>query len=115
MKRNNLIYFLLTSVICFSFGLSSFLTVGAEEIGQVQTNAGVGFYEESTQSSSSTETTAATTQSDISKKPIGRYPSTGELVKKSVALSGVVLILFVALFILWKRKKNNQKEKTKGE
>lgn len=117
MKKKNIIYFLLTSVICFGFGLSSFLPVSAEEIGRVQTNVGVGFYEDSTQSSSSTESesTTTTTQSAGSKKPIGRYPSTGELVKKSIALSGVALILFIVLFILWKRKKNSQKENRKGE
>lgn len=115
MKKKSIIHFLLISVICLSVGLSSFLTVDAEGVGQVQTNAGVGFYEDSTQISSSTQPTAQTSQSDSSTKPKGRYPSTGELVKKSIVLSGIILILFVVLFILWKRKKNNQTETRKGE
>ncbi|MBO0473361.1 hypothetical protein IGL98_003322 [Enterococcus sp. DIV0840] len=115
MKKKSINCFLLTFVVCFGLGLSSFLTVDAEEIGQVQTSAGVGFYEDSTQSSSSIEPTATTSQSDVSEKPKGRYPSTGELVKKSLALSSIILILFVVLFILWKRKKNNQTKNGKEE
>nr|WP_242700645.1 LPXTG cell wall anchor domain-containing protein [Enterococcus sp. DIV0212c] len=117
VKKKSIVYFLLISVIGFKLGLGGFLTVSAEEIGQVQTSAGIGFYESSTESSSSAENTATTSQSqsDISTKPKGRYPSTGELVKKSVALSGVVLIVFVVLFILWKRKKKKQTENRKEE
>lgn len=106
--KQKAVYFLLTSVLCIGIGLGCYTPVHAEEIGQVQTNAGIGFYEASTDSSSSIESTTTITQPDSSIKPKGRYPSTGELVKKSLVISGAILILLVVLFILWKRKKNQQ-------
>ncbi|MEI5995022.1 LPXTG cell wall anchor domain-containing protein [Candidatus Enterococcus mansonii] len=39
-------------------------------------------------------------------KPIGRYPNTGEVVKKSMALSGGALIA-ISLFIYWNRRKRH--------
>ena len=41
-------------------------------------------------------------------KPEGRYPSTGELVKTSLSVSGAVLIGAAGLFYWWKRKKQAQ-------
>lgn len=106
MKKKIIPYFLLISIIYLGIGFMNFSSVEAEEIGQVQTSAGVGFYEDSTDSSSTQQKT--TSQSETSTKPKGRLPSTGELVKASIALSGIILILFVVLVILWKRKKNKQ-------
>lgn len=42
-------------------------------------------------------------------KPAGSYPSTGELVKKSLMISGAVIIALV-LFLFWKRKKARDEE-----
>ncbi|MEI5990598.1 hypothetical protein A5881_002103 [Enterococcus termitis] len=110
-------YFLLISVICFGIGFSYSSSVSAEEIGQVQTNAGVGFYESSTDSSStqSTTKTSTTKNPDTVTKPKGRYPSTGELVRQSITISGIILIFLAILLILWKRKKNQQTRNGKEE
>ena len=110
--KKEVVHLLLISVIYFGIGFGGLAVVNAEEIGQVQTNAGVGFYEASTDSSTIEATTTTTKPTNVT-KPKGRYPSTGELVKKSIAISGIVLILFVVIFILWKRKKNQQTKKGK--
>ena len=41
-------------------------------------------------------------------KPEGRYPSTGELVKTSLSVSGGVLLLSALVFYFWKRKKQTE-------
>ena len=48
-----------------------------------------------------------------SQKPIGRFPSTGELVQKSLLISGIlILLIFLTAYFL--RKKNKQSERKKG-
>ncbi|WP_375178487.1 LPXTG cell wall anchor domain-containing protein [Enterococcus rotai] len=86
----------------------------ASEIGgAVQTNGKIKFYEESSSteppvSSKEPPTSSVPEPSSPEKpspKPKGRYPSTGELVKKSLSISGVAIVLAVLIFFLWKRKK----------
>ncbi|ALS36543.1 LPXTG-motif cell wall-anchored protein [Enterococcus rotai] len=100
--------FLFVSILCLSFCLTTFSTVYAEEIGQIQTKAGVGFYEASTsESESNTTNTTATTvtsKSEVVTKPKGRYPSTGELVKTSLSISGLILVILVLILFLRKKK-----------
>lgn len=47
-------------------------------------------------------------QSPIITKPQGKYPSTGELVKTSLSISGVVLLMIVLIVFWWKRKKDQE-------
>lgn len=110
----------LTVLMVFGFRSSA---LAAENGGAVQTNGVVGFYDNSTEPSSSTEPTPSTTESEkpapsestttsstVVKKPTGSYPSTGELVTKSLSISGVVLLAGVLIFFLWKRRKDGEKE-----
>lgn len=43
-------------------------------------------------------------------KPTGKYPSTGELVQKSMTYSGIALVLIAFLIFLWKRRKKEEDE-----
>ena len=89
--------------------------------GAVQTNGHIGFYQEEQPESSSSEESSApqsTTSEPASTeastttvaKPTGggQYPSTGELVKKSLSLSGVALVVMAGLLILYKRRKKEE-------
>ncbi|WP_086350803.1 LPXTG cell wall anchor domain-containing protein [Candidatus Enterococcus clewellii] len=98
----------------------------AENGGAVQTNGVIQFYEETsssstTPSSSTSSSTVASTSSSTPitvpssseapvTKPTGKYPSTGELVKTSLAVSGSALVVLVVLFFFWKRKKDAKEE-----
>jgi len=100
--------FLFVSIFCLSLCLAAFSTVYAEEIGQIQTKAGVGFYEASTsESTSNTTATTDTSKSEVVVKPKGRYPSTGELVKTSLSISGLILVILVLILFLRKKKEKN--------
>ncbi|MBM7689831.1 hypothetical protein BCR24_13145 [Enterococcus ureilyticus] len=101
--------FLFVSIFCLSLCLATFSTVYAEEIGQIQTKAGVGFYESSSSDSGTdtTNTTATSATSEAVTKPKGRYPSTGELVKTSLSISGLILVILVLILFLRKKKEKN--------
>ena len=71
-----------------------------ENGGLVKTNGVVGFYEDS---SSSDSTSNSSTSSQVI-KPTGRFPSTGELMKSGLSIIGFLLLLLI-LFLLFKRKK----------
>ena len=107
--------FLFVSIFCLSLCLATFSTVYAEEIGQIQTKAGVGFYESSTSSysSSSDSTTSSTTTSgsEIVTKPKGRLLSTGELVSTSLSISGVILIILILILFLRRKKEKKSARK----
>ncbi|OJG93508.1 hypothetical protein RV15_GL000110 [Enterococcus silesiacus] len=78
--------------------------------GAVQTNGEITFFDEATLSST-TESSKPSDSSDeplSEPKPKGRFPSTGELVKASVSISGIVLIVILACVYLWKQKKRKQ-------
>ncbi|MBP1047514.1 LPXTG cell wall anchor domain-containing protein [Enterococcus sp. BWM-S5] len=88
--------------------------------GAVQTNGVITFYDE-TSSSSTTEPTdsstaatsepePSTTESSVVEKPAGgKLPSTGELVKVSLSISGVAVIAAVLFFFFLKKRKENSK------
>lgn len=79
------------------------------EEAAVQTNGEIVFSAESSDSSTpSSDSTISS--SELVKKPIGRLPSTGELVMKSLSISGIVLVAFVIVFYLVKRKKDASKK-----
>lgn len=107
-------YFILTSIVLVSFFTIASLSVHAEgggNGGAIQTTGGVGFYEEDTPPTTepSIEPPIEESSSEVPKaKPKGRYPSTGELVAKSLSVSGIALVVIVFIFFIWKRKKENQ-------
>ena len=119
MKQNRISYLLLSSflvvIVCGMFIVS--IQANAEG-GAVQTNGEITFYDETT-GSTTEPTTEPTIDSSTSypktsgddsgtriEKPVGKYPSTGELVQKSLSISGIVLIAVgIIFFVLKKRKK----------
>ncbi|MBO0471755.1 LPXTG cell wall anchor domain-containing protein [Enterococcus sp. DIV0242_7C1] len=116
MKKKNYlfsIYFVLFSVIGLLIVFGGEVVQAVEEGGQVQTNAGLVFSGEessdskpphdSSTSDSSTSSSSSSNNTPKEEKPIGRLPSTGELVKKSLSITGGALLLIVfGLFLLKK-------------
>lgn len=101
-------------LVCFlsiSVGVLLFLqpiVSVATEGGQVEQGAGIEFYvDESEPPASSSE---AKTSLSIATKPSskGKYPNTGEVVKKSLAISGAVLVMIVFLFSVIKNCKEKE-------
>ena len=115
--------------------LAAFLSVGVT-LGSIQavgdggvstkgqiTLTGGSETTEPTSSSTSTSTTPSTTtpttvrsypSTELVSKPVGRYPSTGELVKTSLSIGGGALALATILLYLWKRKNGQAKGGKEG-
>lgn len=85
------------------FTVRTTLVYGME--AAVQTNGEVVFTEASTQPTSTTSEPSSDFSEEPTEKPKGKFPSTGELIAKSLSVSGVVLIIFLLSFYLFKRKK----------
>ncbi|MBP2097379.1 LPXTG cell wall anchor domain-containing protein [Enterococcus rivorum] len=104
--KHFLVCFLSISVGVFLF-LQPIVSV-ATEGGQVGQGAGIEFYvDESEPSASSSE---EVTFSSIGTKPSskGKYPNTGEVVKRSLAISGAVLVMIIFLFSVIKSRKEKE-------
>ncbi|MGC6769300.1 LPXTG cell wall anchor domain-containing protein [Enterococcus sp. LJL51] len=121
MKRFKLFSSLFISVVVMAFIFMGrpAISLAAENGGAVQTNGVVSFYEETTEPSSSTEpstTTEPTTTptKPSGSKPAGKYPSTGELVKKSLGISGAALVLIALILFYVKRRKEQASGEGKG-
>lgn len=125
MKKTISFFLLIGS--CLGLALfTDVASVNAEEAqtgigGAVQTNGVIGFYEDTTEPSTSgtaEPTTPTGTPEDPQAdggdsvtKPVGKFPSTGELVAKSATISGIVLVLIGCfLFILRQKKKKAEGE-----
>ncbi|WP_249274544.1 LPXTG cell wall anchor domain-containing protein [Candidatus Enterococcus clewellii] len=115
--KNNIIHLIRLSMLLLlttAFTAGAPTSIAAENGGAVQTNGVIQFYEETTSSTTipSTSTSTPVTEPSSSElpvtKPTGKYPSTGELVKKSLAISGSVLVVLVLLFFFWKRRKDEK-------
>lgn len=125
MRKRPLIKFVASFLLVLSISLGFSLRAAANgNGGSVQTNGVISFYDE-TIASSSTEPTASSTvdssiteptmtDSGIVEKPAGgKLPSTGELVKMSLSVSGIAVISAVLFFFFWKKRKENKKEGTR--
>lgn len=77
----------------------------AEGGGQVGQDAGIEFYVDETESSlANSEQPGSPAESAIKKnKPVGKLPKTGEVVKKSLAVSGISLLIGGTVFFLIKK------------
>ncbi|OJG89771.1 LPXTG-domain-containing protein cell wall anchor domain [Enterococcus silesiacus] len=73
--------------------------------GEVTVDGVIGFYEESVEP---TITSTSTSENPIV-KPEGKYPSTGELVKKSLPWLGGLLIIIAV--VVWFKFRNSKEEK----
>ncbi|MBO0441175.1 LPXTG cell wall anchor domain-containing protein [Candidatus Enterococcus ikei] len=97
-KFNNscLALFLLLSI---TFTLGS--TVALAEGGEAGTIAEIEFYTDDSKEMPVDESKAP--EPEKTKKPIGRFPNTGEIIRKSLMMSGLMLA-FIGLWILWMKK-----------
>ncbi|MEI5993545.1 LPXTG cell wall anchor domain-containing protein [Candidatus Enterococcus mansonii] len=111
LKKNvDILSSLVILSMIFSLSVSNVKSEASEIGGAVQTNGKINFYEESSSSEPPKSDTEPPTSSvpeaePPRSKPKGGYPSTGELVMKSLSTSGVVVVLTVLIFFLRKRKK----------
>lgn len=119
-KKIIVLFCSLAAVICLSFKASfSYAEDGVG--GQVTTGGKISFYEGSTESSSlesstidtsSTDTHTSTTIDSTTSsavedvtKPTGKYPSTGETIKRYSLIGTGIIGFVVVLFFLRKRRK----------
>lgn len=109
------------------FGLSA-PVYGADNGGAVQTNGVIEFFDDTEPSTSEPEPSSEPAPSSETplpsssdepitpkppgSKPQGSYPSTGELVKTSLTVSGAALVVLALLFFFWKRKKDKEESQS---
>lgn len=86
------------------FTIKPVLTYGAE--AAVQTNGEIVFSDESTVQSSGTSSSSS--NDEEIKNAGGKFPSTGELVLKSLSISGVAVMVLAVCFYLFKRKQKDE-------
>ncbi|WP_207694728.1 hypothetical protein DOK67_0000534 [Enterococcus sp. DIV0212c] len=111
--RKKISFLILSFTFVLTLAISHPLNAAANNGGEVQTSGVISFYEDSssTEPSSTTEPSSSTqpsTSSEAITKPVGRYPSTGEMVKTSLVFSGAALIIIGLLLFFWKRKKEKE-------
>ncbi|MEI5990142.1 LPXTG cell wall anchor domain-containing protein [Enterococcus crotali] len=110
--KHKIKYLLLSTFILVIVGACSSQTVFAEA-GAAQTNGKVSFYDDTPIDSSSTTDPSGTTEPTNSNgdsggssvKPVGKLPSTGELIAKSLTISGSILLVLGLSFVLVKKKR----------
>lgn len=116
MRTKKVTYLLIFFIAWFTLFISPAQMVDAQGDenggGAVQTNGEIGFYEEDGSTEPPTSTSSAQpVDKEMPTKPKGRYPSTGELVKTSLSISGAVVVVIVLGYFLLKRKKEKQEGK----
>jgi LPXTG-motif cell wall-anchored protein len=77
----------------------------------VQTNGEIVFTESSTTTSSDHSTESSS--KPLIEKPQGKFPSTGELIQKSLLISGFLLLVLVLLIYIVKQKRMGKDDKSK--
>ncbi|MBP1046187.1 LPXTG cell wall anchor domain-containing protein [Enterococcus sp. BWM-S5] len=120
-KKHFLHYLVLLSVGVFLTGVP--LSAKAMEGGQVGQQGVIEFYVDSSSTepseSSTTEPPVAssteeppvstsTSSSTVVQKPAGKYPSTGEVVQRSLMVSGAAVIALALLFFVMKKRKEKR-------
>jgi LPXTG-motif cell wall-anchored protein len=109
LKRIRASIVLLSLVFIGSFFIvKPVLVYGAE--AAVQTNGEIVFSDESTSPTSETSASTPSSEEPI-KKPAGKYPSTGELIQKSLSISGIAILVFAVGLYLFKRKQRVERKR----
>lgn len=113
MNKVKKIKFLLVPLMFLLIVLfSSTVHNAAEEGGQVQTDAGIVLHPAETSTSDSSKTDdPSKIDEPRQKKPVGRLPSTGELIRMSFVISGAIVVL-VFLLLLTRKKKRGKGEQS---
>ncbi|MGX7148294.1 LPXTG cell wall anchor domain-containing protein [Enterococcus ureasiticus] len=100
--------------LVFLVFVGSILTVPSISVygmeAAVQTDGEIVFTQESTQPTSTTSEPSSDSSEEPIKKPGGKFPSTGELILKSLSVSGIAIIMLVFGVYLFKRKKSVDKK-----
>lgn len=97
------------SIVFLSLAPMTGVTEGiAGNGGGIQTTGEIGFYEETR---GTTEPSASGGKQLPNTKPVGRFPSTGELIKQSLLIVGAILIIAGLLFLFLKQKKKEGEKK----
>lgn len=117
MKKRSLVLLITSFFLVLGLVASFPVAVAANgNGGSVQTNGVISFYDETITSSTTEPPTPSTTEPSDSELPTtvekpagGKLPSTGELVKMSLSISGVAIIAAVLLLFFWKRRKDSSK------
>lgn len=91
------------------------ITALADNGGQADVPGKIIFYEDSSsqkpkESSSSTETKKES--SELHEKPVGRFPNTGEIVKKTSMWIGIGLILCIIIFLIGKKRRDHDEKES---
>lgn len=104
--KHFLVCFLSISVGVFMF-LNPIVSV-ATEGGQVEQGAGIEFYDDESEPVTSNSEWATSSSAGTKPNSKGKYPSTGEVVKKSLVISGTILLVIVFLFSVIKIRKEKE-------
>lgn len=95
------------------FTVTSISAYGME--AAVQTNGEIVFTEDSTKPTVETSEPTVNSSDTPVTKPTGKFPSTGELVAKSLGITGIAVLIFALLFYLFKRKKADDGKDGQGQ
>lgn len=112
MNKKKLCISILTISI---LGLIAFwkpMTSFADDGGQVGHEAVIEFYRDDEKEQTTTTSNLKVSEEPKQSKPIGRFPQTGEIVKKSLMLSGILLALS-ALYVYVKKQRKEHEGETK--
>ncbi|WP_207696414.1 hypothetical protein DOK67_0000792 [Enterococcus sp. DIV0212c] len=118
MNNNSFYIRAITSLFCLMiFSLIGIQAMAEENGGVVGTKGEIILQEEINPSSEPPTSTTDTTNSSIKSsnseptkaKPVGRYPSTGELAKTGLSIGGLILLIAALFLFIWK-----QRSKRKG-
>ncbi|MCA5011428.1 MULTISPECIES: LPXTG cell wall anchor domain-containing protein [unclassified Enterococcus] len=104
MKLKNILVCILPIVVGVIFSVDPLQGLAAES-GQVGQDAVIEFYTDK----SEPKPTQPSTEPQV-EKPKGRFPSTGEVVQRSLILSGCILAVAVFLFFVLKKRKTKEED-----
>ncbi|GGD02946.1 LPXTG cell wall anchor domain-containing protein [Enterococcus wangshanyuanii] len=105
--KRNIIKLLFSIAVC----LLVIPQIAQAEGGQLGHQGGITFYDEETTPSSTSPTepmnpsSPSSPSKEVSEKPVGRIPNMGEIAKQSMLLSGIVLIVGVSIYFVYRRRK----------
>ena len=91
------------------------ITVSADNGGQADVPGKIIFYEDSSsqkpkESSSSAE--GKNESNELTEKPVGRFPNTGEIVRKTSMWIGLGLILCIVIFLIGKKRRDHDEKES---
>ncbi|MCA5014181.1 LPXTG cell wall anchor domain-containing protein [Enterococcus sp. S22(2020)] len=111
MRMNKLIILLSSLILLISLAVVPSTVYGTEGAGgQVTTGGKISFYEDSLEPSENLPEVGSSTEqeSEVVVKPVGKLPSTGELIRNFSFVGIGLLVLFLLLLLVRKRVKEEK-------